>query len=69
MTQGEIDTLRASLVGGADASGEGDLSLRYWREAHEGFFRANAEHGRGFSEQMPVVLERFELLVPTRSER
>ena len=52
----EVDEMHAFL------EGEGDRTLRYWREVHEAFFRAYAEHDRGFSSQMPVVLERFEVL-------
>ena len=46
----------------AAAEGEGDLSLAYWREVHQQFFTEVATHDHGFSEQMPVVLEHFELL-------
>jgi uncharacterized protein YhfF len=43
--------------------GEGDRSLEYWRAAHWAFFsRECAELGRAPSPDMPVVLERFELL-------
>ncbi|MBW8171728.1 ASCH domain-containing protein [Ornithinimicrobium sp. Arc0846-15] len=48
----------------ARAEGEGDGSLADWRRRHEEFFRSSAEHDRGFSETMPVVLERFELIYP-----
>lgn len=48
----------------ARAEGEGDLTLAYWRREHEGFFRQFPEHNRGFSEQMPVVLEHFSVLYP-----
>lgn len=41
--------------------GEGDRSLAHWREVHERFFTEHARHGRGFSPDMPVVLERFEV--------
>jgi len=43
--------------------GEGDRSLAYWREVHERFFATYASHDRGFSPQMPVVLQSFEVLV------
>jgi molybdenum cofactor guanylyltransferase len=43
--------------------GEGDRSLAYWREAHIGFF---ASQGVEVDEDDEVVLERFELLWPTR---
>jgi len=43
--------------------GEGDLSLRYWREAHKSFFsRILPEIGLEFSEDMPLVCERFRLI-------
>ncbi len=43
--------------------GEGDRSLTYWREVHRKFF-ANSliKIGRQFSEDMPLVCERFRLL-------
>lgn len=44
--------------------GEGDRSLADWREGHERFFTEFAAHDRGFSTDMPIVLERFELLHP-----
>lgn len=46
----------------ARLEGEGDLSLASWRQIHERFFTDHAEHDRGFSPDMPVVLERFEVL-------
>ena len=52
----------------AYAEGEGDRSLEHWRSVHRRFFTEHATHDRfadgGFDEQMPVVLERFEVLVP-----
>ncbi|MDM7132825.1 ASCH domain-containing protein, partial [Klebsiella pneumoniae] len=48
--------------------GEGDLSLAYWRGAHETYFARNG----GFAPDMDVVCERFRLiqvLVPDRSDR
>lgn len=44
----------------ADAEGEGDRSLAYWREVHEQFFAELAPGG--FRLDMPVVLERFDVL-------
>jgi uncharacterized protein YhfF len=41
--------------------GEGDRSLKYWREAHERFFAAE---GRPVEEDTLVVLERFDLVWP-----
>jgi uncharacterized protein YhfF len=47
----------------ARAEGEGDLSLEYWREAHTKFFsRVLPKIGRQFSENMPLVCERFKLI-------
>lgn len=48
----------------ARMEGEGDGSLDYWREEHERFFTDFAAHDKGFSEDMPVVLEQFELVWP-----
>ena len=45
--------------------GEGDLSLTYWRDAHKRFFtRTLARIGREFSEEMPLVCERFRIIYP-----
>ena len=47
----------------AHAEGEGDLSLNYWREAHRNFFsRILPKYGKEFSEDMPLVCERFRLI-------
>ena len=46
----------------ARAEGEGDRTLASWRTDHEAFFRAQDPRGRGFRLDMPVVLERFEVL-------
>jgi uncharacterized protein YhfF len=47
----------------AHAEGEGDLSLEYWREAHRNFFsRTLQKIGKEFSEDMPLVCERFRLI-------
>ena len=43
----------------ARVEGEGDGSLRHWREAHIRFF---ASEGRPVHDDTPVVLETFELL-------
>lgn len=43
--------------------GEGDLSLRYWREAHRSVFsRTLPKISKEFSEDMPLVCERFRLI-------
>ena len=47
----------------ARSEGEGDLSLAYWREAHRNFFsRILPKIGKEFSEDMPLVCERFRLI-------
>ena len=43
--------------------GEGDRSLRFWREAHWGFFSEECRKlGREPDAQMPVLCERFKLV-------
>ena len=45
--------------------GEGDRTLRFWREVHWRIFASEcAELGREASEDMPVVCERFRLVYP-----
>jgi uncharacterized protein YhfF len=44
----------------ARLEGEGDRSLAHWRDAHERFF--GQVSSRGFEPDMPVVLERFEVV-------
>ena len=45
--------------------GEGDRSLRYWREVHEAFFRREyARYGLSFTEEIAVVCEEFEVVYP-----
>lgn len=47
----------------AGLEGEGDLSLKYWRKVHEHFFRIEYEEkGKDFSEEIPVLFERFEVI-------
>jgi uncharacterized protein YhfF len=47
----------------AQAEGEGDFSLDYWREAHRNFFsRTLPKIGLEFSEDMPLVCERFQVI-------
>lgn len=48
----------------AFAEGEGDRTLRHWRQAHEDFFRRHLPEGREVVGSLPVVLESFELLSP-----
>ena len=43
--------------------GEGDLSLEYWQAAHKSVFsRWLPKIGKEFSEEMPLVCERFRLI-------
>ncbi|MFB1083010.1 ASCH domain-containing protein [Jeotgalibacillus sp. JSM ZJ347] len=47
----------------AIAEGEGDRTYRYWKEAHERFFKKELnEIGLEFTEDMMLVCERFELV-------
>lgn len=47
----------------ARSEGEGDLTLRYWREAHTNFFsRVLSKFGKEFSENMPLLCERFQVI-------
>ena len=47
----------------AHDEGEGNQSLRYWRAAHRDFFsRILSKIGREFSEDMPLVCERFRVI-------
>lgn len=47
----------------ARREGEGDLSLKWWRAAHEAYYRRVLQGtGTEFSEDMPIVLEIFELV-------
>ncbi len=47
----------------AREEGEGDLSLNYWREAHRNFFsRTLPKIGKEFSDEMPLVCERFRVI-------
>lgn len=48
----------------AHAEGEGDRTLRAWREIHERFWRSHSEGPRGWSPDMPVLCERFTLVHP-----
>lgn len=47
----------------AQAEGEGDFSLDYWREAHKKYFsRTLPKIGKEFSVDMPLVCERFKVI-------
>lgn len=50
-------------AGFARSEGEGDLSLEYWRAAHKRFFtRVLSKFDMEFSEDMPLVCERFQVI-------
>ena len=67
-----IETTHVEIVpfdrvdeGFAATEGEGDGTLRYWRDAHWRFFsRECARIGRQPDLSMPVVCERFEVVCP-----
>lgn len=67
-----IETTEVRLVpfGGVDAAfaydeGEGDRSLRFWRDAHRRFFGREAERlGLRFTDDETVVCERFRVVFP-----
>ena len=61
----DIVPFREVTADHAVAEGEGDLSLEWWRAAHERFWRTHSSDPRGFEPDMPVVCERFELLHPS----
>lgn len=47
----------------ARMEGEGDLSLKYWRDAHRHFFKLEYEEmGKKFNEDIPVIFERFKVI-------
>jgi uncharacterized protein YhfF len=47
----------------ARLEGEGNLSLEYWRDVHEHFFQAEYEEkGKEFSEEIPVIFEKFKVI-------
>jgi uncharacterized protein YhfF len=61
----EVRVRRFDEVDGRFAyeEGEGDRSLEYWRGAHRRFFeRTLPGIGRRFSEDMPLVCERFRVI-------
>jgi uncharacterized protein YhfF len=65
--QVEIRPFAAVDADFAAAEGEGDGSLEYWRAAHWDYFSRRCEVlGRPASEDMPVILERFDLVYPVK---
>lgn len=58
----EIVAFSAVDAAHAYSEGEGDRTLKEWREVHEQFWRCYGQTSRAFSSDMPVVCERFELV-------
>jgi len=61
----QVDLVAFDEVGEefAAAEGEGDLSLKHWRDGHWHYFGLElADIGRSPEPDMPVVCERFELV-------
>ncbi|WP_235345900.1 ASCH domain-containing protein [Brevibacterium sp. UCMA 11754] len=58
----EIVAFSAVNAAHAHSEGEGDRTLKEWREVHEQFWRRYGQSSRAFSSDMPVVCERFELV-------
>ncbi len=61
----EIKKKRFKEITEVDArlEGEGDLSLKYWRNVHKDFFRSEYEKkGEIFTEDIPVIFEIFEVI-------
>ncbi|MHB1315416.1 MAG: ASCH domain-containing protein [Christensenellales bacterium] len=62
-TKVEICAFRDVPAEFAFMEGEGDRSLSYWRKCHEAFFSRECKGiGREFHEELPVVLEQFEVV-------
>jgi len=64
-TEVEVKPLREVDAAFAWDEGEGDRTLAWWLDAHRRFFtRRCAELGVAFSDELPTVFERFELVWP-----
>lgn len=71
-----IQTTRVTVTPFCDVSedhayreGEGDRSLRYWRDVHERIFSEwMREAGLAFTQDMPVVCEEFEVIYRPQNE-
>lgn len=50
----------------AHAEGEDDRTLASWRRIHQRFYEQHIDTGRPFSDDMPIVCERFRLVHPAR---
>ncbi len=64
-----IDIVPFDEVDEAHAFAEGeDRTLAHWREVHERYWRTHSENPRGYEPDMPVLCERFRLLLPAGTE-
>jgi uncharacterized protein YhfF len=64
-TQVQVNPLREVDAGFAWDEGEGERTLVWWLDAHRRYFRRRcAELGVDFSDELPTVFERFELVWP-----
>nr|WP_042215929.1 ASCH domain-containing protein [Demequina mangrovi] len=53
----------------AASEGEGDRTLEHWREVHGRFWRTYARMAHPFAADMPVVCERFRLVLAAGAPR
>ncbi len=64
----EVTEISIQLFSQVDArfayeEGEGDRSLEYWRKVHQHFFEsALAEIGKQFSDDIPLICQRFRMI-------
>lgn len=65
-TKVDIVPFSAVTAEHARLEGEGDQTLESWRAEHERYFRRTLPAGRTFSDDAPVVCERFMVLYPKR---
>ena len=65
-TKVEVVPFSAVTAEHARLEGEGDRTLATWRAEHERYFRRTVPSARAFSEEAPVVCERFKVLYPKR---
>jgi len=64
-TQVEIVPYEEVIEAFAAVEGEGDGSLRYWREVHWSYFSRECERlGKDPSLRMPIICERFKVVYP-----
>jgi uncharacterized protein YhfF len=64
-----VDVVRFGDVDADHARREGEESLEEWRRAHRAFFAEGTPEGREVTDDLPVVLERFVVVVPATARR